>query len=102
MQRATEVTTEKAMATLCTMLRAALTLAPLVAGCAHAPIAEEGARAPRNGSDFVFVTGSRIARPPGREVVSMSPLRVYTRADIAGTGRPDVGFALEALEPAAR
>jgi hypothetical protein len=69
----------------------------LLGACAHAPAA--GTKPP---ADKVFVTGSHIAQrldADGRPR-TMSAVRVYTREQLAGTGRQgDLGQALRTLDP---
>ena len=74
------------------------------AGCAHtssAPKAEQGA-APQK----VVVTGSRIARTVDAHTglaATISPVSIYTREQIDGTGRSyDTDAALRVLDPSFR
>ena len=70
----------------------------LLGACAHAP-ASGGARPePR-----VFVTGSHIAQrldPRTGEPQMASPVRIYSREQLLGTGRQfDLGQALRTVDP---
>jgi len=82
---------------------AALVLAGL--GCAHvastaAPAADR-AQAPAR----VVITGSRLPQAvvaEGGLPNTISPVRVYTREQLLGTGQPGLGAALGSLDPSAR
>jgi len=67
--------------------------------CAHA--SPSVARAPKG--DVVFVTGSHIrqrADVATGGLPSMSPMKVYSRDDIWGTGRQgNLDLALKSLDP---
>ena len=66
------------------------------------------ASAPRDGRDCLRETGTRITalRRAGnradRDRCVASNGRVYTRDDLDGTGRVDIGDALRALDPSIR
>jgi len=81
---------------------AALALAGL--GCAHVATttpAADGAPAPAR----VMVTGSRL--PQAVDAASglpstISPVRIYTRQQLLGTGQTGTGAALGSLDPSVR
>jgi len=68
--------------------------------CAHAP-APVAAKASR--VEPIFVTGSHIAQRmdlASSALPTISPLRLYSREQIGGTGRGyDLGAALTAMDP---
>jgi len=68
--------------------------------CAHSPASAEKPQRAR-----VMVTGSRIPQyvdAGGGLPATAAPVRIYTRDELRGTGRPALGAALGALEPGAR
>ena len=79
-----------------------LVLTAMGAACAHAP-----ASAPREAKaaavEKVFVTGSHVRQPVDPATGSLrtiSPVRIYSREQIYGTGRQgDLAAALRALTP---
>ncbi len=84
---------------------AALALAGL--GCAHVPAtpataaAPDAARAPAR----LVITGSRLPQPVNAQnglPDTISPVRIYTRDQLLGTGQPGLGAALQSLDPSAR
>jgi len=83
---------------------AVLALAGL--GCAHvggatgAPAADK-AQAPAR----VTITGSRLPQAVDAErglPSTTSPVRIYTRDQLQGTGQPELGAALRNLDPSVR
>lgn len=83
---------------------AALALAGL--GCAHvaAPSATPGAdKAPAPAR--VVITGSRLPQAVDAETglpSTTSPVRIYTRDQLLGTGQAGLGAAIGSLDPSAR
>lgn len=81
-----------------------ITLSGLVlvlgAACVHAPPPAPAARAAKG--DMVLITGSHLrqrADVATSGLPSMSPMRVYSREDIWGTGRQgDLHAALRSLD----
>jgi hypothetical protein len=79
----------------------ALMLASAV-GCAHTSTAAPVAT-PSTGP--MVVTGSRLPQPVDARTgapTTSSVLRVYSSDDLAKTGRPEIGSALQQLDPAVR
>jgi hypothetical protein len=65
-------------------------------GCAHAPASKPEV------ADKVFITGSHIpvrVDPKNGMPVTTSPVQIYSRDQITGTGVPDTGRALLTLDP---
>lgn len=86
--------------TLCALALAAL-------GCAHAPVsaAAAAAAAPEAGPRRTVLTGSRLPQAVDDRsglTNGISPVRVYTREELQGTGRPELGAALQAVDPSSR
>ncbi len=76
-------------------------LAVAAVGCAHVPSAESPAKT--TPEKFVAVTGSHLPQrvdPRTGLPETASPVRIYTRQDLAGTGLADTAAALRTLEPA--
>jgi len=82
----------------CTRWLKAGALAALIAmlGCAHASTEKPEV------ADRVFLTGSHIPvriDPKNGMPVTTSPVQIYSRDQITGTGSPDMGRALLTLDP---
>jgi len=78
----------------------ALALAAL--GCAHAPPAAAPAAAKATGPSRVLLTGSRLPQAVDEERPlpnTVSPVKVYGRDRLLGSGRPTLGAALQSLDP---
>ncbi len=71
--------------------------------CAHAPAAGADERpAPGQQHEKVLVTGSRIPRRVDTSSglpATAWPVRIYSRNDLTGTGRPETADALRRLDP---
>jgi hypothetical protein len=82
-------------------LAALLALPLALAACARAPVRTSAGRAPAG--ERVLVTGSRIPQrvdPRSGLPATASPVRVYSREQLAATGRgADLRAALGALDP---
>jgi hypothetical protein len=77
-------------------------LAVSAVGCAHTSTAAPTAPP---GTDPMVVTGSRLPQPvDARTGVPTTPsvVRTYTGEDLSRTGRPEIGSALQQLDPAIR
>jgi hypothetical protein len=77
-------------------------MAASAVACAHTSTAASPAPP---GTDPVVVTGSRLPQPvDARTGVPTTPsvVRSYTSDDLAKTGRPEIGSALQQLDPAVR
>lgn len=79
-----------------------------VVGCAHArgaapaPDEEQPPERGRQQDEKVFVTGSRIPQrvDAGSGLPATAwPVRIYSRRDLARTGRPETSDALRRLDP---
>jgi len=71
--------------------------------CAHAPAAVD-AEAGRKAAPLerVFVTGSHVRQrvdPNTGMPLPISPIRIYSREQLIGTGQPDLRAALGRLDP---
>ena len=79
-------------------------LGTALVACAHAPAPMEAQRGQKSAPpEQVYVTGSRIRQrvdPSSGLPVTTSPVKIYTRDQIIGTGRDgDLGAALRTLDP---
>jgi hypothetical protein len=75
-------------------------LAATTVGCTHTSTASPVSPA---SSEPVVVTGSRLAQPvDARTGVPSTPsvVRTYTSEELSRTGRPEIGSALQQLDPA--
>jgi hypothetical protein len=77
-------------------------LAASAVGCAHTTTA---APASPPGTEPLVVTGSRLPQPvDARTGVPTTPsvVRTYSSEELSKTGRPEIGSALQQLDPAVR
>jgi hypothetical protein len=77
-------------------------LAASAAGCAHTSTA---APAAPPSTEPLVVTGSRLPQPVDARTglpTTPSVVRTYTSEDLSKTGRPEIGSALQQLDPAVR
>ena len=79
-------------------------LGTAVVACAHAPAPMEAQGGQRTAPpEQIFVTGSHIRQrvdPSSGLPVTTSPVKIYSRDQIIGTGRDgDLGAALRTLDP---